>query len=401
MPAPGPAPVDGVAAPRAAHAWERFRWAWHVAAGAVLAVATTGALTDSIEGRTRVAIAGLVAVLVAHYWTCWSRSATEDGQRWGTAYVGGAIGLWLALTSLHPAFFLLLFLLYSHCYMHLEIRRAIVAACLLTVGVGAMHWSGGSISGHVCELALLGLGVVASALLGLWIHAIISQSREREDLIEELERTRHELAGIERQAGVLEERQRLAAEIHDTLAQGFTSVVMLSQAVDVGLGPDTPAPVRRQVALIGQTARENLAEARRLLAALTPAPLSGTSLVDALSRLTDRLSEETDVAVTTVVVGAAHPLPPAKEVAVLRAAQESLANIRRHASATTVGLTLTYDADGGVELDVRDDGVGFELDDARDGYGLPGLQRRIEKIGGRVDIDSAPGRGTRVTVGLS
>jgi signal transduction histidine kinase len=247
-------------------------------------------------------------------------------------------------------------------------------------------------------LALGAAGVAAGTVLfaatfGTWITRIIKQSRERADLIAALAAAQADLARAEHAAGALAERQRLATEIHDTLAQGFISILMLLQAADAS---DTLERARVYLGQASATARENLAEARGLIAAQPPAALDGSSLPEALHRLTGRVAEQTGAGAEFAVTGTARWLPSAAEVVVLRCAQEAVANVRKHAAADTVTLRLDYLA-GRVRLRVSDDGAGF--DPARDrGQGLTGMGNRVAQAGGTLDVRSAPGEGTTLTV---
>jgi len=149
-----------------------------------------------------------------------------------------------------------------------------------------------------------------------------------------------------------------------------------------------------------RTASDNLTEVRRLVWDLRPESLRAASLGEALGRLTDRLAEETGVAVTAAVTGTPRPLSPDAEVTLLRVTQEALANVRKHAHAGRVALTLSY-MDGEAALDVRDDGVGFGGVDGsgpNGGLGLHGMRERVEALGGRLAVESAPGAGTTVAV---
>ena len=209
-----------------------------------------------------------------------------------------------------------------------------------------------------------------------------------------------------RQAGMLRERQRLAHEIHDTLAQGFTSIVMNLEAVEE-TDPPTSETARRHLDGARQVARESLAEARRLVWALRPESLDRRSLAEALESLSERWAEETGVSVRTNVTGAPRGLPPETEVALLRVAQEALGNVRKHAGARRAALTLSY-MDDLVVLDVLDDGAGFDARAPRagvgaqdsGGFGLRSMRERVEGLGGRFLIDSSPGSGTSLTVEL-
>ena len=211
-----------------------------------------------------------------------------------------------------------------------------------------------------------------------------------------------------RRAGVLVERQRLAREIHDTLAQGFTSIIMSLTAAEMAQHPFTAGAVpARHLEEARRTARESLAEARRLVWALRPEALDRHSLPEALERLAGEWSGETGVRARATTTGAPRPLLPEVEVALLRTAQEALTNIRKHARAAKVNITLSYMNDR-VALDVLDDGVGFdparlkssvEAHDAG-GFGLMAMHERVEQLGGALRIESAPGEGTTLAVEL-
>jgi signal transduction histidine kinase len=209
-----------------------------------------------------------------------------------------------------------------------------------------------------------------------------------------------------RQAGVLRERQRMAQEIHDTLAQGFTSIVMNLEAAEGILPPDA-AQARHYLDQARHTARESLTEARRLVWALRPEALKSATLPEALGRLTERWSEESCITADVTVTGSPRPLSPEIETTLFRMAQEALANVRKHARASRVALTLSY-MGGCVALDARDDGIGFDpfqaSAEARDrtsgGFGLKGMRERVEQAGGSLSVESTPGEGTTLAVEL-
>jgi signal transduction histidine kinase len=211
-----------------------------------------------------------------------------------------------------------------------------------------------------------------------------------------------------RQAGVLRERQRMAHEIHDTLAQGFTSIVMNLEAAE----GDVPASSTRAQHHLDQarlTARESLTEARRLVWALRPEALENSpSLPDALARLAQRWSDESGIRAGVTTTGTPCALPSGVEAMLYRVAQESLNNARKHAvGASRVLVTLSYMGET-VTLDVRDDGAGFdpvrEAERVRDrdsgGFGLRGMRERVEGAGGVLTVESAPGEGSTLTVEL-
>jgi signal transduction histidine kinase len=261
-----------------------------------------------------------------------------------------------------------------------------------------------------------GIAVAFSVLLGLWVTQVAEQSEERADLLARLEEAQADAATSHHAAGVLAERERMAREIHDTLAQGFTSVIMLSQTAAADLRRDVPDQAAERLALIERTARENLDEARALVAASAPVGLEGSSLTEALERLAHRFGQETGVQVRVVADDdALAGMARDREVILLRAAQEALSNIRRHADARHVDLVVTAgeepggdpggeDSGGGgaggvVRLEVTDDGRGIGPA-AVEGFGLRGMRERVTTGGGRLDVTSEVGRGTRVEISL-
>jgi len=248
--------------------------------------------------------------------------------------------------------------------------------------------------------------VAFSAIFGTWAHRIIEQSTERAELIEELASTRLELAEVSKQAGMAAERERLAGEIHDAIAQGLSSIVMLVQATEstldqlTGLSAGhgrTVEQARHQLDLVARTARESLAEAGALVEALRPAALDAGSLPEALRRLTERTAEDSGLATSFSLHGEPDVLPVAVEVVLLRAAQEALANVRKHARASAVTVKLSY-TDETVTLRVRDDGDGIDATTTPHGYGLVGMSRRVERVGGSRQLHSEPGEGTTLLV---
>jgi len=210
-----------------------------------------------------------------------------------------------------------------------------------------------------------------------------------------------------RRAGLIGERQRLAHEIHDTLAQGFASIVMNLEAADAILPAGQSTRAQWHLGQARLTARESLAEARQLVWALRPKLLEEAPLPEALSRLTERWSEASSIAAHTTVTGTPRPLPPEVEATLFWVAQEALTNVRKHAQANRAALTLSYMHDR-IALDTRDDGTGFDLGktgDATsstraDGFGLQTMRERIERLGGTLSIESAPGDGTTLAVEL-
>jgi signal transduction histidine kinase len=238
---------------------------------------------------------------------------------------------------------------------------------------------------------------------GLLSAAVARQNDERRRMLDDLAAAHAENEGLQRQllsqareAGILDERQRLAQEIHDTLAQGFTGIITQLEAA--ALAEDEPAERQRHLDSAAALARENLVAARRSVRALHPEPLDTAALPDALAGVATRWSGRTGVPAAFTATGEPRPLHPEIESTILRVTQEALSNVDKHAAAGRVGLTLSY-MDDEVTLDVRDDGAGF-VPGPGPGYGLPGMRRRVERLAGTLHVESEPGGGTAISAVL-
>ena len=383
---------------RQQHAWNRGG-VWDVYFAVVLA-ATLVIVFATNESATARVVAGVALLASVPLYLLLGRPAirADRDTRRGTIYVVCLVVLVVIAQTQVGAASWIMFAACPQCFMAMTLPRAFAAVVALNttpvaLAVASIQRNPGSIA---FVLGTVVLGLAFSLVFGTWIVRIIEQSRERAQLIERLEAAQAELAEVSRQAGTLAERQRLAGEIHDTLAQGLTSIVMLLQAADTEIGSDPPQ-ARRHVGLATQTAREGLAEARAMVAALTPAHLDSGPLHEALARLTDRIGAELDIGARFEVCGQARPLSATAEVVLLRAGQEALANVRKHAHARDVCVVLSYD-EHAVRLDVRDDGAGFDPAQVNGGYGLRGMRSRILQVGGSLLVKTHPGGGTALSV---
>jgi signal transduction histidine kinase len=278
-------------------------------------------------------------------------------------------------------------------------------------------------SGLAISVAIVAVNIV---LMGgtAWVLRLAEKEKEqREQTLAELgeanrllEATLTENAGLHaqllaqaREAGVLDERQRMAREIHDTLAQGLTGIIAQLQAAEQM--HEVPAPWVRPFDSVKTLARESLSEARRSVDALRPEPLETARLSDALADVAGRWSKVHGLAVQVTTTGTVRPMTPEAEFALLRTAQEALANVAGHAGATRVGVTLSYLEDE-VALDVRDDGRGFDpaglnavvaanggsgSPSRGGGFGLTIMRQRVEGLSGSLRIESEPGAGTGIS----
>jgi signal transduction histidine kinase len=247
------------------------------------------------------------------------------------------------------------------------------------------------------QTIVIGAGVVIG-------ERIAEQNEERRQALSRLEAAQVENAGLHaqllaqaREAGVLDERARMAREIHDTIAQGLIGIVTQLEAADQAR--TRPTDRDRHLENAERLARESLAEARRSVEASMPGALESGTLPEALADVAREWSALNGIPADVTVTGNVIALHPEIEVALLRTAQEALSNVARHAGATRAGLTLSFIGDV-VTLDVRDDGVGFVAggaDGERSGFGLVGMRQRVARVAGSLAIESEPGGGTAVS----
>jgi len=315
-----------------------------------------------------------------------------------TVYLGGLVVLFTVAQSQDPNTWFLAFALLPQCFHVTTMRRAMVFVVIFNVIAGGLEaWRNPGLPGALSALGIVIFAVAFSYVYSRWMMKVIEQSLDRARLIKQLESTRAELAAAYHEAGVLAERHRLAGEIHDTLAQGFTSIVTLLQAAEADLAPEgQDSQARRHLQLALATARENLAEARTLVAALTPAALETGTLGDTVYRVAVTTGAQAGIGARAEVTGTPRRLPTGTEVVLLRVCQEALANVRKHAAAGQVSVALCY-ADGTVRLTVTDDGHGFDPGKAREGYGLKGMRDRVSQVGGALTVTTGPGAGTEVS----
>ncbi|MFD9892981.1 sensor histidine kinase [Amycolatopsis sp. NPDC059027] len=380
-------------------AWDRFHWLWDVVFGVAYLGTAAYILTDNAEPAAKlVAVLALTGIALAYLLQGRRVLFAEDSdpQRWlfaGVLLVLIAVAMFADSTASFG-----LFIVCPLVYITLDFKPAAVltTTAIVLSPVSSIVHDGLDSAILRFLVPMLAIMIVFSMLIGRYITRIIEESSARAELIERLEASQAEVARLSREAGTAAERERLAREIHDTLAQGFTSIVTLTQAIESEMDTD-PAAARRHLELAARTARENLDEARTMVAALAPAELTTGSLDDALRRQVERLADETGVEASYEVDGAVPPLPMAAEVVLLRAAQEALTNIRKHAAASTVSVQVSV-VDDSVRLLVRDNGVGFDPDDPSDGFGLPGMRSRAEQVGGRLTVRSGRTGGTELTV---
>lgn len=379
--------------------WTTSMLWWHAGFYAALASVSYFALFgDGRDSATPLVIGSLLLLGIAYPFL----TRTKD-LRTGrpTIYVALLVTVVVLLSFVYDGAGVLLFVAFPQVWMFTGTQRQGVAAtALLCVGVAVgqvSRWglSGTEVYGITAQLVT---SFVASCMIGLWISKVIEQSEQRAELLAELDATRHELDVAEQARGALAERERMAREIHDTLAQGFTSIAMLSEAAQAQLRtqPQDPTGLLRSLSAISQTARESLAEARALVASGVPSDVQGGDLLAALRRLPDTLHLDS-MRLNVALPDHLPPLPSTQQVALLRTAQEALNNVRRHSGATTAELVVDVPAGDPplLRLTVTDNGHGFDPSADHEGFGLRSMAARLAEIGGRLQVTSSSG-GTRL-----
>lgn len=253
------------------------------------------------------------------------------------------------------------------------------AAVALAIGIGYA-----AAAGPLAAIAVEGVSFGFSMAMGAWITRIERRSAERQALIERLTAAQEQVAALNREAGAVAERERLARELHDTLTQSVTGVVMLAERAR------SRDPSDGSLKVLEDAARQALAEARGLVAAGASVPMEG-GLAAALDVLAARFRRETGLAVDVVVEA---EVPRGLEVVLLRCAQEGFANVRKHAGGAAVAVRVGVEGDEAV-LVVQDDGRG---PGGGSGFGVEGMRDRLALVAGSLDISPGPGAGTVLTV---
>lgn len=350
---------------------------------------------------TSIPAIALTVALLATYGCGATLASSTSRSSWLTGVWLAAVSVeWVLLVFLTAEAAYLVFPLFF-LYLHVLGRRWGTLALLLATGVAictlGLH-SGWTVGGVVGPL--VGAGV--ALLIGLGYEALAQEARQREDLMRELLATRDRLATTEHESGVLAERARLAREIHDTLAQGLSSIQMLLHAAE---RTDPERPGIEHIRLARETAADNLGEARRFIRELAPPDLDDHGLAGALRRLADDQWSPQGLDVD-VRVSEAVDLPMHVQTALLRIAQGAMSNVVQHADARTATIALTL-SPGDLEFVISDDGRGFDagLDADRparsDSFGLRATRERVDQLGGTLDVRSLPGTGTTLRVSLA
>ncbi len=418
QPSHSPCPATAADSRTVEHRWEQFH-RYGPYAVLTLAALVSAVAADLIMTRTEMYLAGpLVAVAYGlQAWWGRTRPRTAAGAPAGAAYYVTRTVLASVLTWLNPFFAIYAALGYFDVEPLLP-KRFVRAGLLATALTLAGSQSGGLPPASLMNWVAFGALYVLNVTLALFFWQVGMREEEKArvqtETIAELERTnlRLEEAMAEnaalhdqllvqaREAGIDDERRRLAAEIHDTLAQGLTGIIAQLQVV-TSLADRDPDTARVHLERAAALARHSLGEARRSVHNLAPAALEHDELTGALEKTVADWAEQHRVRADFTVTGSAEPVHDEIAAALLRIAGEALANTGRHAGASRVGVTLSF-MDGELALDVRDDGRGFDPAatapaSRAGGFGLGGMRARAERVAGAVEVESEPGGGTAVS----
>lgn len=366
---------------------EKSRW-WHLA---VLGMAVALVVTAIGQpAATFWAVVGITAGFVASWFLVGRHS--PDSPRAATAFIILILLVGAAGTAVHPVYAIIQFIGYPLMWtLPRTLRGAIAAnaALALSIGCGFLI-SNGTAPDALAETAFtVTFSLVFSTAFGLWFYRTAIESEERKALLDELTTAQNELATLSREAGITAERERLAREIHDTIAQDLTGMVMIAERAR----NETDAAARaEQLTQLEAAAREALTETRALVAASAPSSLDN-GLAAALDRLAARFTRDTGITVSTEAY--TDGLDRDSQVVLLRCTQEGLANIRKHSGATSAHVLLD-----GRTLTIRDNGHGFDPDAPAVGVGLAGMRDRLALVGGSLEIAS-DASGTVLTITLA
>lgn len=286
-------------------------------------------------------------------------------------------------------------------FIVLPYKPAMYTVGAVNLGLLAVHAAADPTPQAVLRRALAAaVIVVLTGLFGKPIDLLAVADERNQRLIERLEAQNRRIARLSQAEGSARERERIAREMHDTIAQGLASILALARAAaDEERAGDPRAS--RHLAMIVSLAQEGLDDTRRMIADASPRALDGQGLAEAIGRVADGLQRNSGIAVTRSLDEALPALPQSVRVATLRIAQEAVANVAWHSRASRAEVSLGHSG-GVLRLEIRDDGVGFDPEDPparRDGaggFGIGDMAGRAVDVGGRLLIESAPGAGTRL-----
>lgn len=378
--------------------WQRWLPLWHLVFFALLAISTIllimwenmGAYSPLQWFFILLSFTGWYSLSIRYKPSYWREQTWRMGLYLATGWF-----IWWLMVSGSSIYFIVLTGLFPHLFIYQTFRNAIIAAVILNMLVLlqlALQFPAYISTWMVIVLMTSTGGIV----LGYFIDDIINQSRERRRLIETLDKTREQLAKVERLAGISEERQRVAAELHDTLVQSLISVVTHLEAAE-----NSPEQAENHLQTAKQAARDSLQDARQAIQDLRPLTYDKDTFPGAIRQVCQQWRTRSDMSIEFTRGG--NPLQLSDEVqhALLRILQEALANISRHAHASQVFVTLKFSGEY-VKLIISDDGHGFDVaNHSNRGQGIENMRHRAQALNGILQIESETGQGTTIRAELA
>lgn len=379
-----------------------------IAASLMVVVAVTVGSSGASSADTVVAGAALVLFVLSYLLV--ARPALTSTRPWhlpvfvacaAVALAGGCAG--------EPFFAVLQAIAYPLTWiLAVDRRRAIVGSAVIALGIftgfalfsGILDGGDAVLPALAVAAAVAGFGLAFAIAFGLWMAGVVEYGQERARLVGELTAAQAEVEALSRDRGAAMERERLARDVHDTLAQTLAGLAILSERAGRQLDDGRADAAADSIAMVERLSRDALDEARAIVSRMAAVP-SDAALGDAVDRLVSRFRAEAGLTIDLdLQLDSAGVLPRESQLVLLRCLQEALANVRKHAAATRVEVRVSAGPDGAAQLAVTDDGRGFDLSARRDGFGLEGMTERVALAGGELDVSSRPGGGTTLVVRL-
>jgi signal transduction histidine kinase len=369
---------------------------------AVIAIALVFLFPPATAVRTAIALGALV--LFALGYALIGRDAVEPPRAaWrypaflSVAAVAAGIGAGAA-----PFMAMLQTLAYPLVWVIGDSRRRGVGGSAVIAGsvfVGASFGYGPSIDSLLAGGTTAVFSLSFAIAIGLWIARIAEYGEERERLLAELTAAQTQVEALSRERGASAERERLARDIHDTLAQTLAGLVIFAERAGRQSREGQTDAAATTIATVEQVARDALAESRALVARTAAVPRE-PAFGAAVERLIERFRAHGAARIALDTAGVEGELDREAQVVLLRCLQEALSNVTKHAGAAKVAVRVAVSAGGAAVLEVSDDGRGFDVSPPGRGFGLEGMRERVALAAGAFEVASAPGRGTTLTIRL-
>ncbi|MBX3038037.1 MAG: sensor histidine kinase [Anaerolineales bacterium] len=378
-------------------AWEQWDWVWHFSAYSFIILNII--FVYNSEPRINNFLFFLVLSVALGLWYIPFKSISNlrfwDNPKRGVLYLVPGWLIWGGLLSLAADSLVLIGIFFPLIFGRFPIRWSIGISIFQTLGLYVLYITVYPTENWFAMLMIILGMLIISTIIAAFISSIIRQSTDRQRLITELTKSRANLMKAEREAGQLTERQRIARDIHDSLAQHFTSIIMHLSATK----HSNPESVQSAIQQAEESAREGLNEIRRIVWDMQPEQFEKASLVEAVEERAARWSAENNIQVKMKVTGNQRNLTSSVETALLRISQEAMHNIKKHAQAKNVNITFSFMEDMFV-MDIADDGVGFEQSKIKNGFGMKTMRDRAEELNGTLTIESERGTGTAIAVSI-